>query len=226
MGGTARYALVSVGAPPATPLAYMTGLYRGMARLARKFKVSIVGGDTVRSHRLVINVALTGSVRRRDLVTRAGARAGDVIFVTGPLGGAWRRGKDFMFTPRLAEARFLIKNGFKPTAMIDISDGLVADLGHILEQSGVAACLEQARIPVAGKATLRQALYDGEDFELALTLPPGKARAVALRAGRRFRFIPVGVVRPGKPDIFLRKLSGETVKLQKQGFAHFSRRGV
>jgi thiamine-monophosphate kinase len=226
MGGTARYALVSIGVPPATPLSYVTGLYRGMARLAKKFKISIVGGDTVRSVRVVVNVALAGSVRKKDLVTRKGARPGDVILVTGPLGGSWRRGKDCMFTPRVAEAQFLLENGCKPTAMIDISDGLVADLGHVLEQSGVAASLERARIPVAGKATLQQALYDGEDFELLLTLPPSRVRKLGRPAGRGFRFIPVGIIQAGKPAVFLRDAAGKIIKLRKQGYSHFTRKGA
>src|SRR5208283_2505759 len=107
---------------------------KGMQRTAKAFDISIVGGDTIKTDKIVINVALLGLVEKRNLITRDGARTGDWIFVTGPLGGSFKSGRHLNFIPRLTQARFLVEN-FKPNAMIDISDGMSGDLNHILKAS-------------------------------------------------------------------------------------------
>ena len=101
-------------------------------------------------------------------------KAGDRIFVTGPLGGSFKSGRHLNFLPRLAQARFLVEN-FKPNAMIDISDGLSGDLNHILKESQVGARLDTAFIPRYKGVSSSQALNDGEDFELLFTLSPKSA---------------------------------------------------
>ncbi len=107
--------------------------------------------------------------KREYLITRDGAKAGDWIFVTGPLGGSFKSGRHLNFFPRLAQARFLVEK-FKPSAMMDISDGLSGDLNHILKASRVGARLDFASIPRHKGVSLSQALNDGEDFELLFTL--------------------------------------------------------
>ena len=99
-----------------------------MDTLARKFGVAVVGGDTIKSAKLVINVALTGEASKADVVYRSGARPGDLIFVTGPLGKSLSTGWHLKFVPRVKEARYLIDH-IKPTSMIDISDGLACGSG-------------------------------------------------------------------------------------------------
>src|SRR3989338_7822718 len=146
MGGLPRYAVVSLGVPGNLSWDFVRDLYKGMDTLARQFGVAIVGGDTIKSEKIVINVSLTGEVSKKDVVYRRGAREGDQIFVTGPFGKSLSTGRHLKFTPRVTEARYLIRHA-KPTSMIDISDGLAADLGHILEESKVVAILEENEIP-------------------------------------------------------------------------------
>jgi thiamine-monophosphate kinase len=136
-----------------------------------------------------------GLVEKKYLTTRDGAKAGDWIFVTGPLGGSFKSRRHLKFIPRLAQARFLVEN-FKPNAMMDISDGLSGDLNHILKASRVGARLDQASIPRHKGASLSQALNDGEDFELLLTLSP--KRALSLMdwqvQKKSFYFYPIGTI--------------------------------
>ncbi|MDO8675811.1 MAG: thiamine-phosphate kinase [Candidatus Omnitrophota bacterium] len=195
MGGVPAHAVVSLGLGPRTPLRFVEEMYKAMAALAKRFGVSIVGGDTVRSDKIVINVALLGEVEKKHLVTRSGARPGDWIFVTGTLGRSLATGKHLNFTPRLKEARFLVKN-FKPSAMIDISDGLAGDLNHILKASRVGARLWDNAVPLTGGATLAQALTDGEDFELLFTLKESQAMRLLKWQNKRrsWFFYPIGEI--------------------------------
>jgi len=177
MGGWPTFAVVSIGIPKNLSVRFIKDVYKGMRRTAREFNVSIVGGDTIKTDKMVINVALLGLVEKKYLITRDGAKAGDWIFVTGPLGGSFKSGRHLNFAPRLSQARFLVEK-FKPSAMMDISDGLSGDLNHILKASRVGARLDHASIPRQRKVSLSQALNDGEDFELLFTLAPKKARAL------------------------------------------------
>lgn len=221
MGGVPTFAVVSIGLPRNTSQSFVDELYQGINTLARRFKVAIVGGDTIASTQLVINIALLGEVKRKDLVTRKGAKVGDVIFVTGPLGRAWKTNKHVSFTPRVAEARFLVER-FKPNAMIDISDGLAGDLGHILKYSKVGAALFQEQIPLNSGATLHNALYDGEDFELLFTLNPAKAKALLKwqETKRRWFFYPIGKI-TRSAGLKLLGSNGQSEQLKIKGFTHF-----
>lgn len=218
MGGVPRYALVSLGVPGNLPWAFVRDLYKGMDALARQFGVAIIGGDTIKSEKIVINVALTGEVRKKDVVCRSGARPGDQIFVTGPLGNSLASGRHLKFTPRIKESQHLVRHA-KPTAMIDISDGLAADLGHILEESKVGAVLEAAKVPRRVGANLRQALYDGEDFELLFTVSPSKAPL--LKRQKEFQFYPIGEIVPHVRGLLLRNKSGALTKITPRGYTHF-----
>lgn len=217
MGGVPTYAVVSLGISPQARVQWTQKIYQGMEKLTRSFAVAIVGGDTAKSNRLIINVALLGEVKKTQMVTRAGARRGDWIFITGPLGGSLRSGRHLTFTPRIKESQFLVKN-FKPTAMIDISDGLATDLGHILEESHVGAVLYEHKIPLNRGATLRQALYDGEDFELLFTLPPDEAKR--LQACKK-DFYFIGEIVSSRYGLQCIDRSWKKKKLTPQGFQHF-----
>ncbi len=177
MGGWPTFAVVSIGVPKNLPVGFIKDVYKGIQRTGHAFNVSIVGGDTIKTDKIVINVALLGLVERNNLTTRDGARAGDWVFVTGPLGGSLKSGRHMNFLPRLAQARFLVEN-FKPHAMMDISDGLSGDLNHILKASKVGVRLDLASIPRHKGVSLSQALNDGEDFELVFTLGSKKARSL------------------------------------------------
>jgi len=211
MGGLPTFAVVSMGVPKDLPVRFIEEVYKGIQSTARGFNISIVGGDTIKTDKIVINVALLGQVEKKYLVTREGAKAGDGIFVTGPLGGSLKSGRHLNFTPRLAQGRFLVEN-FKPSSMIDISDGLAGDLNHILRASRVGARLDRASIPRHKGVSLSHALGDGEDFELLFTLAPNKARKLMdwQAAQKVFYFYPVGTITANIKE-----------RIYAKGFTHF-----
>lgn len=211
MGGTPTSAVVALGLPKNLPVKFVNDLYKGMSALAREFNVSIVGGDTNASDKIIISVALLGEVPRKHLTTRAGAKAGDWIFVSGVLGGSLKSGRHLSFTPRVGEAQFLV-NKFKPTAMMDISDGLGGDLNHILNASKVGAKLWEDAIPRHKGVSLKQALSDGEDFELLFTLPAAKAQKLMHWQFQRkqLHFYPIGEI-----------IANKNKKVYAQGYTHF-----
>lgn len=211
MGGWPTFAVVSIGIPKNLSVHFIKDVYKGIGRTAKDFNVSIVGGDTIKADKIVINVALLGLVEKRNLVKRTGTRPGNWIFVTGPLGGSFKSGRHLNFSPRLSQARFLVEK-FHPSAMIDISDGLSGDLNHILKAGKVGARLDYASIPRQKRASLSQALNDGEDFELLFTLPPDKARSLMdwQERKRAFYFYPIGVITADVKE-----------KIHSQSFTHF-----
>lgn len=179
MAGEPLYAVVSLGLRKRTPVRYVTELYRGMRAVAGKFGCKIVGGDTahVRGAEFIV-VTLVGQVDRP--VLRSGAKPGDIVFVTGKLGGSFQSGKHLTFTPRIREARQVAPHAH---AMMDISDGLASDLQRLVEASQVGFEIFSSKIP--GK--LPGALTDGEDFELLFTVAPrhaGKLRKKFHEIGR------------------------------------------
>jgi len=163
MGGRPLHLLVTVAAPPGTDL---DRLFDGVAEAAQAYICPVVGGDLTTADTLVVTVAVTGTVDGTP-VTRSGASPGESIYVTGPLGAAAASGWTRRPTARVAEG--VDARGAGATAMIDVSDGLVADLGHIADESGVGFALDE--VPVAPGATLEQALTGGEDYELVFTAP-------------------------------------------------------
>jgi thiamine-monophosphate kinase len=168
MGGRPRWLLATVAVPAGTDL---DPLFDGLASAAAAYECELAGGDlTATDGPLVLSVSVVGEVAAAPApVTRAGARAGDVVYVTGPLGGAAASGWRARPAARVAEGEAARVGG--ATAMIDVSDGLAADLGHLADASGVGVALDD--VPVADGATLDQALHGGEDFELVIAGPAG-----------------------------------------------------
>ena len=220
MGGASQYAVISLGVPKSCSKQFITALYQGMHQTAKKYKIHIVGGDTVKSNKIIINVTLVGIVNKKHVVYRDGASKGDQVFVTGPLGQSLSSGWHLRFIPRVQEAEFLVSQ-YKPSAMIDISDGLAADLGHILEQSKVGAVLDQENIPCRRKASIEQALYDGEDFELLFTLPLAKARKLEKLKQKKFMFRRIGEIINTPKSLRLRMGNGTTKAIPTKGYKHF-----
>ncbi len=224
MGGVPRYAVVSLGLPRKAPVRFVDGLYKGLRRCAGRFGVNLVGGDTDRSAKMVIDVAILGEVEKDRVVYRSGAKVGDDLFVTGRLGNSFRSGRHLTFTPRLKEARAL---GQSATihAMIDLSDGLGPDLIRLCEASGVAAVLEAARVPRRPGASLSQALTDGEDFELLMAVAPSQTGQLLRWAKRKLpcRLSRIGRVVPrrGKALISLVAPPGVKGPASLSGFQHF-----
>ncbi|MFA5114931.1 MAG: thiamine-phosphate kinase [Candidatus Omnitrophota bacterium] len=216
--GIPRYALVSVGLPRSTRLEYVDKLHQGMRGLARRYGVNLVGGDFSRSAKLTIDVSLTGEVEKRKLALRSGSKVGDIIFVSGTFGGSIR-GKHLRFTPRLKEARWLADN-FKVGAMIDVSDGLMQDLSHILESSRVGAVVYAGAIPLSPEArNLNDALYSGEDFELLFTLSAAEARRLVRKGNKLFR--PIGRIVLPSAGFSLVAENGCEKPVKPGGFRHF-----
>lgn len=178
MGGIPENILVAISVGPRHDSRFLETLVGGMLTTCDRYQVGIVGGDTTSwSGPLAITVTILGRPHPlRRPILRSGARAGDLIIVTGPLGDSLASGHHLNFQPRVEEARLLC-NTLQPTSMIDISDGLASDLGHVCRLSGVAAELDQQAIPLASglhslprDQALARALGDGEDFELCLTI--------------------------------------------------------
>lgn len=167
MGGQAERFLVTLALPPETEVAWVEGLYAGMGRCLETYGAVLSGGETssVPSGSVpVISIAATGRVRRDEVVLRSTGRVGDRLFVTGCLGGSLA-GRHLSFEPRVTEAAWLVKR-HKPTAMMDVSDGLAKDLPRLAEASGCGYRLERDSLPCAAGCSMDQALGDGEDFEL------------------------------------------------------------
>jgi thiamine-monophosphate kinase len=187
-GGIPRHALVSLGLPKNMLVRQVDLLAKGLFDLAREYKINIVGGDISRSDKLIIDVSMLGEVEKDKLCLRRGARYGDIIMITGSLGGSIK-GKHLKFNPRLDEARFLVNN-FKIHSMIDISDGLIQDLGHILKQSSCGAVLYESLIPLSKEAKgVEEALCSGEEFELLFTAPRDQASKIIKSSKYHFRVI-------------------------------------
>ncbi len=214
MGGVPTQAVVAVGLPKRLSARFADGLYEGIRRAARKFGVDVVGGDTNRSDKLVVSISLLGEVAKGKAVLRSGAKVGDAVAVSGPLGGSYASKKHLNFTPRLEESKYLTRH-FRVHAMMDLSDGLASDVKRIAEESRVGILIEESRVPVARAAkSVSQALSEGEDFELLFTLSAREAK----RLPKKFRV--VGRVVPRGRGVKLLKKDGRLVPLTG-GFDHF-----
>jgi thiamine-monophosphate kinase len=216
--GLPCYCLISLAMPRNTSVEFVDKLFKGMLSIAKEYNINIVGGDISSARQLIIDVSMSGIVEKRYLTLRSGAKIGDIIFVTGELGGSIR-GKHLRFKPRLKEARFLAKN-FKVNSMIDISDGLASDLGHILEQSSVGALIYEDLIPVSKEAYgLSEALYMGEDFELLFTVSRKEAKKIL---GKRLNnFKPIGEIIERRFGLRLIDKRNKERIIKPEGFRHF-----
>lgn len=216
--GIPRHCLVSLGVPPEYPVSCVDAIYRGITGLAGEFNVNVAGGDISRAPTLFIDLSLIGEVEKKRLVLRNGAKPGDVIFVTGPLGGSIE-GKHLKFTPRIRESRILSRD-FKVHAMIDISDGLSQDLGHILAASSAGAVIYEGLIPLSRDCrSLKRALCDGEDFELIFTLALDDANRLFRR--KLPGVVPIGYITPADCGLKLVYRSGRREDLRPAGYRHF-----
>lgn len=219
MGGWPEYALVSLAIPDRFSQDDVLKIYEGMTRLCGHFEVSLVGGDLSRSpHDFVINVAIGGKVEKDKLVLRSGAQNGHEIYVTGRLGGSLKSQRHATFWPKIDESSWLVEH-VKPSAMMDLSDGLASDLRRIMEKSGLAgAWLDPQRIPLSEGVSVDEALTDGEDFELLFTLP--SERASGLRKAP-FDWTCVGQFDSALKGLCL-KQGQQFSRYLGHGFEHFS----
>ncbi len=239
MGGEPLACFLSLGLPADLPQKWADQFLRGLEALARRFKVQLAGGDTSAAHDIIADIIVVGKVPAGEALLRSGARPGDRIFVTGELGASAttlhrlysgerirpsRSSGHFYPEPRLALGRWLREHGLA-TALIDVSDGLSVDLGHICQESDVAATVDPSRLPKAKDATLELALHGGEDYELLFTVP-AKKRVPPRIAG--VKVTEFGVIKKAThytPAIQILGENGELQPLEPRGWQHFSRSG-
>lgn len=187
MGGWPRHVLVTVALPPDREVRWVEELYRGLDRCAQRFDCVIVGGETSsvpRGGAAMISVAASGVARASRVVRRDGGRAGDLLYVTGRLGGSVG-GRHLNFTPRLVEAGWLVEH-VRVHAMMDLSDGLAMDLPRLAAASGCGFHLEEGSLPRHAGVTSAQAIGDGEDYELLFAVSPRSSRKLEEGWIRRF----------------------------------------
>lgn len=195
---------------------------RGFQGECDRFDVILIGGDTVSTAQKGLHCSATviGSPMGKVPIRRSGAQLGDVVAVSGPLGGSYPH-RHLKVEPRLDLARQLVDK-VDLHAMMDISDGLSQDLGHMLDQSGVGARLELSQIPLhcdslGSEDRLAAALGDGEDFELLFTLSVQDAA----RASRELGIYPIGSIVEGDGHLWGREQrDGAWRSLERRGFRH------
>ena len=233
MAGTPSAAVVTIGLPRGFETERIEAIYAGMNKLARRYDVAIVGGETTANPSgIFISVALLGSVERGKAVMRSGAKIGDAIFVSGQLGGSLA-GKHLSFEPRIREAQWLAKN-FKVHAMLDLSDGLAGDLRHLLRAGHVGAELLSSAIPISreakraakaessAKPPLLAALTDGEDFELLFTIASLDAVPVLDGWKKQFPDVPLSCIGKVVEGDGITVQDKEGVRrLSAHGYVHF-----
>ncbi|HPP30024.1 MAG TPA: thiamine-phosphate kinase [bacterium] len=226
MGGIPLYALVCAGLPEGITKKDISQLIRGLKNMAERFNLDIVGGNLTKSKHLFIDVSIIGKVEKKHLKLRSGAKAGDLIFVTGTLGGS-RLKKHLTFTPRLKEAREIIKK-VPVGAMMDISDGLSTDLTRLAKASNVGFKIYLEKLPFSKDAVkisksredlIYHALNDGEDYELVFTVPekyrdkiPERVQSVPLTC--------IGEILKEKRYTGIYS-SGKVVSIRPSGYSHF-----
>lgn len=250
MGAVPRHAVITLFIPDGTTPEDIDNLYDGIEACAAGAGVGLVGGDIVRIHGpFAVSITLSGTCERDDLVMRSGAREGDIIVVTGTLGEA-AVGMEYLAAgrgpegpaaeyavarfkrpvPRHVESRVIVEK-LQPTAMIDISDGLIADLWHILEMSKAGVSLSGEAVPV-GEGVLRWfdgdrgsalalAIRGGEDYELLFTVKEKYEDALAeVEKETGLKLTAIGRIASKKAG-FVLEAEGEQTELKPGGFDHF-----
>ena len=230
MGATPCWALIDLAAPRTTPMETLLGFTRGASALANRFGLSIVGGDMSDAAVLEAHVFAVGRVPNGTAVLRTGATAGDGLYVTGRLGGS-RLGHHLAFEPRIEEGQFLRSWA---SAMLDLSDGLGADLRRLAAAGGTGFVLDLNALPISddarraaksdGLAPLHHALNDGEDFELLFTLPAAREAAFPETWRETFQTpcTRIGMAVAPERGLVGREPDGRERPLTDEGFVHWA----
>jgi len=251
-GGTPEHFLVSLALPGALEVDWVEELYEGLGKEATAYGADIVGGNLSRTDGpVVVDAFLLGKVKVEEVVLRSGARAGDVVLVTGSLGGGAAglalldRGEaglsaeykgvlegHLVPTPRVKEGLAIARSG-RATSMIDVSDGLSSDVGHICDESRVGVRLLAERLPlssgvrsvaeVTGRTDWALALQGGEDYELCFTVPPEAEEEVAGRVAEEAGtpVTRIGEILPRDEGRWVVLPEGSEIPLVATGWDHF-----
>jgi thiamine-monophosphate kinase len=249
MGARAKYCFLTVGLPDTCTGAWLDAFLDGMGRAARRFRLIAAGGDTTKYPLFVASLTVAGEIDRGKATLRSGARPGDLLCISGRLGEAelgWRLiqrklhkrkrwagllKKHFYPEPRLALGEWLSAHRYA-TSMIDTSDGLSTDLGHICRASGVGATVRASKIPMVrvplelrrlGLDPLSLALNGGEDYELLFTV----LKKSSARLPNKFKGVPVTVIGEitREKKIVLLGPDGVGTTLQPRGWDPFRKKG-
>ena len=245
MGGEPTYAFISIGLPKDTAVNLVDDIYLGIYEIADKYSVDVVGGDTVSSPQLIINIALLGEVEPESYKLRSGAKEGDYIFITGDVGGSSAgleilerklpiKGTDkhLMPIPRVIEGRLLSQSGCV-NAMIDVSDGVSSEIYHICEQSRTGAKIFMKDIPLSdntykvaeiiNKSPYDFALYGGEDYELLFTCRPDSAGYIKelIQKNCSTPITCIGYITDSSCALTIENENGVSLPLKPAGYNHF-----
>jgi thiamine-monophosphate kinase len=245
MGGAPRCFLLSLALPDTHAGRWLELFLSGLRRASHKFQCALVGGDTTRRNEILINVTVVGELPRGLAVRRSQAREGDLIYVSGKLGGAelglqlLRQAKGFASRnspllnkhlypePRLGLGHWLAEKKIA-TAMIDLSDGLSSDLARLCAASGVGALLERGRIPQVqiphnfpeyGPDRLQLAFHGGDDYELLFTVPSRKAKLLP-KTFQGVSLTAIGKITRSRKMLVLDQ-QGHTTRLMPRGWDPF-----
>ena len=233
MAGEPTAVFVSVALPNDRGAEFARRVHSGLIELANQFGIVVAGGDTNSwNGPLVISVTVTGQQIGSRPILRSGAIPGDWLFVTGRLGGSLGSKHHLTFTPRLAEARTLVSM-VELHAMMDISDGLAADLHHLLKASGVGALLEAQEIPLTewartvgdSHSPLRHGLSDGEDFELLFTVSPDQGKQLISQWTEATPITKIGEITESE-GCRIRYADGRIESLDPIGWTHSIGQGI
>ena len=245
MNALPHCAVVALSAPASTRTLDIDAIYRGLDEASQELGLSLVGGDTTRSGVLTVSVTVNGLARREDVVLRSGAQPGDLLCVTGKL-GASQAGLQWMLSGRddtTDACRLSLRShwnpkarvdmilywqgqGFRPTALTDISDGLATEIHHLCEASHCGALVDSSSLPVPAEAeevasklgedALDYALYWGEDYELVFSSPKS-----ALKLLDSNSFTVIGQITCKEELLRCRNPDGTVSALERKGWEHY-----
>ncbi|MGB9628169.1 MAG: thiamine-phosphate kinase [Thermodesulfobacteriota bacterium] len=249
MGGIPKYILISLGLPKNLPLSFFTAFYRGLKDGTKRFGISLIGGDTSLSEKIIINICLLGEAGKKGPILRKGAKVGDDLYVSGTLGDSSlglkilkKEGlkgrpqklieKHLLPLPRITLGQRIAQQGLA-TSMIDVSDGLLIDTKHLLEESNVGARIWLSRIPLSSlyrkwirlysKDPYHLALSGGEDYELLFTSPPEARKAISkLASTLKIPITCIGEILPKKEGFSVIMEDGRRYSPARLGFEHFT----
>jgi thiamine-monophosphate kinase len=239
-GATPIGYLMTVSAPRDTPDAWFAGFAAGLAQDQREYGVTLLGGDTTSTPGpIALSLTALGHVAPGRAVHRAGASPGDGVWVTGTIGDAAlglavARGRVadptgyLLGRYRLPQPRVGLAIAGVASAGMDVSDGLVQDLGHICRAGNIAAEIDAAMVPLsdaaraAGSEWLATCLTGGDDYELLLAVPPAHEAALRMAASAvKVAVTRIGAFGPGPPEVRVTAATGRPMRLASGGWSHF-----
>jgi thiamine-monophosphate kinase len=216
MGAEPMFCLVSLAVPGKLNGPFVDRFYQGLLRVAKRYSISLAGGDLSRFDKVIVDVMCCGRVPRGKALLRSDGKPGQRIFVTGKLGAAahaFAAGRPILPVPRIEAGTALRKLG--ASAAMDLSDGLSLDLARLCKESDVGAEVSAKKLPIARHVTLDEALNGGEDYELLFT---ASAKIKVPAAIGKLPITEIGILTRGGPGVIL--MDGHP--LQSKGFDHFA----